>query len=288
MAFWRWLFGNRERERADPPPLRDPPNKAGPPEFTSILPTDALAEGIAAQIKEEWGKIIATVANECGWFFVYSDRLPEFCSSSVDRESAIADFKNITAAAAALNFALHRQTSDPAVRLSRVVAMLTQRSKLEEPHGISLMFHACKIVLPELRLVLGSRDPVFADLVNPVVTHLARCYAASMNSAGLESLISMVFREAEVEPPAGYYEVTRAVTALENAITIDRELRKGPGITQFAVRNRNNIPKSEMAQSVHYMEALGFLRRTPTERTFRLYPGRPQCSGSALNASASG
>jgi hypothetical protein len=105
-----------------------------------------------------------------------------------------------------------------------------------------------------------------------VIEHLARCYAASLNDVGVESVGVWLRRH----PGVIYFDnyiVERSAQELERARRVHEFVRGNPGITQYAAREKLDIPQGEMRYLLQYMETMGVISRSPRPRTNRLYPG---------------
>jgi hypothetical protein len=132
-------------------------------------------------------------------------------------------------------------------------------------------FELCRQALPYLRpYIKEDLHRIFE--VGAVIELLARCYAATIDPQGVEWICELIYA-GDPTLAFGAFVAERAVRELEIASKIFELVNTYAGITQFAAREKLEISKSDMANVLHYMEALGCIRRTPTARTNRLYPG---------------
>lgn len=136
---------------------------------------------------------------------------------------------------------------------------------------LKAQYELCEQAYPYLESYISEEELGIFE-VSPVVEHLARCYAATINTRGVERICEFIYA-GDPTLAFGAFIAERAVKELEYASQILDFVNSHPGMTQFAAREMLGIPKADMANVLRYMEACGAIRRTPTARTNRLYPG---------------
>jgi|ERR1035437_7408787 hypothetical protein len=143
-------------------------------------------------------------------------------------------------------------------------------SEIVKADNLKAKFDLCEQAYPHLETFIADEDQGVFEAY-PVVEHLARCYAATLNADGVRRICELIY-SGDPSLAFGAFVAKRAVTELEYANEVLHFVNAYPGITQFAAREQLKIPKSDMANVLRYMEAFGLIRRTPTSMTNRLYP----------------
>lgn len=119
--------------------------------------------------------------------------------------------------------------------------------------------------------ILHSRS-LAGNECQAVIEHLARYYAGSLNTIGVDSICEWL----RAHPGVIYFDAHIAEQTKQNlgrSRMVYDFVRANPGITQFAAREKLGIAQGEMRYLLQYMEAAGTISRSPTPRTNRLYPG---------------
>lgn len=125
----------------------------------------------------------------------------------------------------------------------------------------------CEIALGYLPAVIQQcGGSVYCTAIYP----LSKYYPAMLDCAAVIRFCEFIYSEPALE--SFRFLAEQAVKDLEYASAILDEVKVRPGISQFAVRKKLDIPKEAMTSVLKYMEAFGRIRRVPTERTNRLYP----------------
>jgi hypothetical protein len=207
-----------------------------------------------------------TAIEQNGFWFAWSADFPEAGVSANSREEAVAKITEVVSRLVGIEIAFSQMfpRDDP---LSTVAAAL---GTLKGADDIGARFRLSRQFFPRVEAISSDDSDLLS--AQPLIEDFARFCAASLDTAGVGRICDLAGRNPDA--PFIKYFADRAVGELEYASAIIEEISARPGITQFAVRTKLNIPKSDMASILQYMEGLGLVLRTPTERTFRLYPGR--------------